>query len=99
MGSVPPDIESKGNAPSALAPVRVRVATMHFKPIHSFSIHRFDYDTNGHRLLVHYHDGRQAICTHVPPIVVAVLRASPQPDAVLQRYAKPDFVSASRVRA
>jgi hypothetical protein len=77
-----------------LVPIRLRAATMHFKPIFSFSIHRFDYDTNSHRLLVHYYDGRQAICSHVPPIVVAVLRASSQPEIVLQRYAKPRLAGA-----
>jgi hypothetical protein len=69
---------------------------MHFKPIYSFNIHRFDYDTSSHRLLVHYYDGRQAICA-VPPIVVAVLRASSQPETVLLRYAKTYFAIAPQL--
>jgi hypothetical protein len=82
-----------------LVPIRLRAATMHFKPIYSFSIHRFDYDTNSHRLLVHYCDGRQSICSHVPPIVVAVLRASSQPETVLKRYAEPEVASTRQTRA
>lgn len=73
-----------------LAPTCPRAAAMNFKPIYSFSINRFHYDTSSRRLLVTYYDGRQAICADVPPILVAVLKASSRPEAVLREYAKVD---------
>jgi hypothetical protein len=90
-GGVPPEHRiTWENVAVRLVPIRSRAAAMNFRPIFSFSIQRFDYDAASRRLLVHYFDGRQAIYVDVPPLVVAVLRASSHPEIELRRYAKED---------
>ena len=65
---------------------------MEFEPIYSFSIRKFSYDAASRELLVHYYDGRRKICPDVPPILAAVLRGSSRPEAVLERYARTQWV-------